>query len=222
MGTFTACRIIPAVYNKPQTFEIEWFQDSIKEGEDWNSFRYITVRKFLAVFDAKLTYYDKEHTAQEAAASETQEGVTGFSSPELTEEKEGIGGNADYTNGRMDIYKKYLSLLDWKGHRDVAVQGDNGKMIAHAHNAYIQVAYDFGIGAGIYFLLFYVVFGIRSIYYYSRHKGGKAGIVPVAVIGVFGICGLVEWVMLPYIPTGFALFFVLVLLMPKIKDTKDL
>ena len=222
VGTFTACRIIPAVYNKPQTFEIEWFQDSIKEGEDWNSFRYITVRKFLAVFDAKLTYYDKEHTAQEAAVSETQEGVTGFSSPELTEEKEGIGGNADYTNGRMDIYKKYLSLLDWKGHRDVAVQGDNGKMIAHAHNAYIQVAYDFGIGAGIYFLLFCVVFGIRSIYYYSRHKGGKAGIVPVAVIGVFGICGLVEWVMLPYIPTGFALFFVLVLLMPKIKDTKDL
>ena len=49
-----------------------------------------------------------------------------------------------------------------------------------------------------------------------------AGIVPVAVIGVFGICGLVEWVMLPYIPTGFALFFVLILLMPKIKDTKDL
>ena len=84
------------------------------------------------------------------------------------------------------------------------------------------MAYDFGIGAGIYFLLFCVVFGIRSIYYYSRHKGEKAGIVQVAVIGVFGICGLVEWVMLPYIPTGFALFFVLVLLMPKIKDTKDL
>ena len=222
VGTFTACRIVPAVYNKPQTFEIEWFQDSIKEGEDWNSFRYITVRKFLAVFDAKLTYYDKEHTAQEDAASETQEGVTGFSSPELTEEKEGIGGNTDYTNGRMEIYRKYLSLLNWKGHSDVAVQGDNGKMIAHAHNAYIQVAYDFGIGAGIYFLLFCVVFGIRSIYYYSRHKGEKAGIVPVAVIGVFGICGLVEWVMLPYIPTGFALFFILVLLMPKIKDTKDL
>ena len=222
VGTFTACRIIPAVYNKPQTFEIEWFQDSIKEGEDWNSFRYITVRKFLAVFDAKLTYYDKGHTVQEDTVSETQEGVTGFSSPELTEEKEGIGGNADYTNGRMEIYKKYLSLLDWKGHSDVAVQGDNGKMIAHAHNAYIQVAYDFGIGAGIYFLLFCMVFGIRSIYYYSRHKGEKAGIVPVAVIGVFGICGLVEWVMLPYIPTGFALFFVLVLLMPKIKDTKDL
>lgn len=111
MGTFTACRIIPAVYNKPQTFEIEWFQDSIKEGEDWNSFRYITVRKFLAVFDAKLTYYDKEHTAQEAAVSETQEGVTGFSSPELTEEKEGIGGNADYTNGRMDIYKSICRFL---------------------------------------------------------------------------------------------------------------
>ena len=121
----------------------------------------------------------------------------------------------------MDIYKKYLSLLDWKGHEGGAVQGDNGKMIAHAHNAYIQVAYDFGIGAGIYFLVFCVVFAVRSILYYGRHKGEKAGIVPVAVIGVFGICGLVEWVMIPYIPTGFALFFVLVLLIPTIKTTEQ-
>ena len=237
VGTFTACRIIPAVYNKPQTFEIEWFQDSIKEGEAWNSFRYITVRKFLAVFDAKLTYYSKTDKADEDAgeSSETKstlpdmiitesiepENISGYSSPELTEEKEGIGGNADYTNGRMDIYKKYLSLLDWKGHEGGAVQGDNGKMIAHAHNAYIQVAYDFGIGAGIYFLVFCVVFAVRSILYYGRHKGEKAGIVPVAVIGVFGICGLVEWVMIPYIPTGFALFFVLVLLIPTKKTTEQ-
>ena len=122
----------------------------------------------------------------------------------------------------MDIYKKYLSLLDWKGHKDVAIPGDDGKMIAHAHNAYIQVAYDFGIGAGIYFLIFCVVFAIRSILYYAKHRGEKAGIIPVAVIGTFGVCGLVEWVMLPYIPTGFALFFVLVLLMPKIKETQSL
>ena len=222
VSTFTACRIIPAVYNKPQTFEIEWFQDSIKEGEEWDSFRYITVRKFLAVFDAKLTYYDKGQSDAVTQTGEEQEGNKAYASPELTEEKEGIGGNVDYSNGRMDIYKKYLSLLDWKGHKDVAIPGDNGKMIAHAHNAYIQVAYDFGIGAGIYFLIFCVVFAIRSILYYAKHRGEKAGIIPVAVIGTFGVCGLVEWVMLPYIPTGFALFFVLVLLMPKIKETKSL
>ena len=60
VGTFTACRIIPAVCSDPMTYEIEWFRDSIKKGEEWNSFRYVTVRKFLAVFDAKLTYYDKK------------------------------------------------------------------------------------------------------------------------------------------------------------------
>ena len=222
VGTFTACRIIPTVYNKPQTYEIEWFLDSIKEGEEWDSFRYITVRKFLAVFDAKLSYYD---TGQADASGQTEgvrEESNTYASPELTEEKEGIGGNVDYSNGRMDIYKKYLSLLDWKGHKDVAILGDDGKMIAHAHNAYIQVAYDFGIGAGIYFLIFCVVFGIRSILYYAKNRGEQAGIIPVAVIGTFGVCGLVEWVMLPYIPTGFALFFVLILLMPKIKETKSL
>lgn len=222
VGTFTACRIIPAVYNKPQTFEIEWFQDSIKEGEDWNSFRYITVRKFLAVFDAKLTYYDKGQRNKQDFSLNDDENATGYYSSELTKEKENLGGNVDYTNGRLEIYKRYIALLNWTGHKEVAIPYDSTTMIAHAHNAYIQVAYDFGIGAGIYFLLFCVLFGIRSIYYYSRHKGEKAGIVPVAVIGVFGVCGLVEWVMIPYIPTGFALFFVLVLLMPKIKDTKDL
>ncbi len=45
--------------------------------------------------------------------------------------------------------------------------------------------------------------------------------IPVVVIGVFGICGMVEWVMLPYIPTGFALFFVLALLTPKLGDTAE-
>ena len=222
VGTFTACRIIPAVCSDPMTYEIEWFRDSIKKGEEWNSFRYVTVRKFLAVFDAKLTYYDKKPIPTGEGTVQKSDNGSDYYSPELTDEKEGIGGNADYSNGRMDIYKKYLSLLDWKGHKDVSVMGDNGKMIAHAHNAYIQVAYDFGIGAGIYFLIFCVVFGIRSILYYRTHRGETAGIIPVTIIGIFGVCGLVEWVMLPYIPTGFALFFVLTLLVPKIKETKEL
>lgn len=225
--TFTACRIVPAVYNDPKTYDIEWFPDSIKKGEAWDSFRYITVEKFFTLFDAKMSYYSEEdegNTGGQSAGSATgaafADDVSG-NGKVLTNDKAGLGGNVDYTNGRIDVYKRYLATLNWTGHPYVELEKENGEKISHAHNAYIQVAYDFGIGTGIYFLLFCIFFGVRSILYYGRHRGEKAGMIPVVVIGVFGICGMVEWVMLPYIPTGFALFFVLALLTPKLGDAAE-
>ena len=219
---FTACRIVPAVYNDPKKYDIEWFQDAIKKGEAWDSARYITVAKFFALFDAKMSYYDEQ--SDESAESQNTnltsqtngQGDVSGNGKVLTSDKAGLGGNVDYTNGRIDVYKRYLAALNWTGHPYVELENEDGGKISHAHNAYIQVAYDFGIGTGIYFLLFCIFFGVRSIFYYGRHRGEKAGMIPVVVIGVFGICGMVEWVMLPYIPTGFALFFVLALLTPKL------
>lgn len=219
---FTACRIAPAVYNEPKTYDIEWFQDSIKKGEAWDSFRYITVEKFFLLFDAKMSYYSDEdenigNWQNTQTADTAQEDVSG-NGKLLTSDKAGLGGSTDYTNGRMDVYKKYLAELNWTGHPYVELKEADGGTISHAHNAYIQVAYDFGIGTGICFLLFCVLMGARSLCYYAKHRGEREAAVPAVVIGVFGICGLVEWVMIPYIPTGFALFFILALLTPKLQE----
>lgn len=210
---FAACRIVPAVVGKPFVYEIELFEDTILPGEEWDSRKYITVERYLEIAVNRVS-------AKKAASvqDETGGGQTVIQDVPGTDNQ----ASADYSNGRLDIYKLYLGQLDWKGHEAVGITDKNGKAIDHAHNVFLQVAYDFGIGAGIAFLAFFVFAGIRSIYYYLCHKGEETAMIPFGVLGVFGLCGLVEWVYLPYIPTGFAFYLVLILMVPaEVKKRKQ-
>lgn len=198
---FTTCRIVPAVVEKPYTYDIEHFIDSVKTGEEWDSFRYATVRRFFGFADAKLTYY----------SSDTQ----------LTEDEQSLGATTDYSNGRLDIYKAYLKALDWKGHDSLSLLADNGELMIHAHNAYLQAAYDFGLGAGIYFILFCAFAGVRVILYYVSHIGERTSMIPVMIVGAFGVCGVVERVFFPFIPLGFGFLFILTLMTISDKKGKN-
>lgn len=214
---FTACRIVPAVVGKPFTYEIEWFPDSIKKGEDWDSFRYITLDKFFYIADNRISTGNEDKPEQEEDDMDPtkvyMEIPEEVKSPEEIEAERWENAN-HYSNGRLEIYRIYWDQLDWKGHKTVSLMTEDGKETGHAHDVFLQVAHDFGIGAGLYFIVFCVFAGIRSIFYYLRHKDEDTALIPLGVLAVFGICGLVEWVYLPYIPTGFAFFFVLALLLP--------
>lgn len=219
---YSACRLGPAVVSKPYTYEIELFSESIKEGEEWDSYRYITVQKFLTVLDSRFTVYSYVETEQEqssdpeagAALADAQQGTVS-SGNALTSDKKWMGGNTDYSNGRLEIYRLYLQELDWKGHVGVDLPEESGMQAVHAHNVFIQVAYDFGMAAGIGFIVFCIFAGLRSIFYYLRHQEEVTSILPVLVLGVYGVCGLAEWVYLPCIPTGFAFFLVVIIMIPK-------
>lgn len=221
---FTACRIVPAVVGKPFTYEIEWFPDSIKKGEEWDSFRYITLDKFFYIADNRISTGNEDKPEQEEVEADPtkvyMEIPEVVKSPEEIEAERWESAN-HYSNGRLEIYRIYLEQLDWKGHETVSLMTEDGKETGHAHDVFLQVAHDFGIGAGIYFIVFCVFAGIRSIFYYLRYKAEETALIPLGVLAVFGICGLVEWVYLPYIPTGFAFFFVLVLMLPSEKKEQD-
>ncbi len=189
---FTTCRIVPAVVEKPFTYDIEHFIDSIKPGEEWDSYRFATVRRFFGFADAKLTYYNSDTV--------------------LTHDEQSLGATTDYSNGRLDIYKAYLQALNWKGHDNLSLVSEDGEIMIHAHNSYLQAAYDFGLGAGIYFLLFCMFAGIRVILYYVRHLGERTNLIPATIVGAFGVCGVVERVFFPFIPLGFAFLFILTLM----------
>lgn len=199
---FTACRIVPAVVGKPFTYEIEWFSESVEPGEKWNSHRYITLARFFYIAGNRIGTGNEDATEESSDESKAQES---------TEDKRWENVN-QYSNGRLEIYRMYLQQLNWKGHETVNLKTEDGREIVHAHNVFIQVAHDFGIGAGIYFIVFCVFAGIKSVFYYLHHKEENTALIPLGVLAVFGVCGLVEWVYVPYIPTGFAFFFVLVLL----------
>lgn len=213
---FTACRIVPAVVSKPFTYEIEWFMGSVKPGEAWDSPWFVTVSRFFGVAEAKISYYSEEGIGAENVLPEGEEGSGNpvQSAQQVTDELAAMGASTDYSNGRMDIYRAYLKALNWKGHDTLSLKTEDGQDIMHAHNSFIQTAYDFGIGAGVYFLIFCIFAGIKSIFYYWRNREESTALAPVTILAAFGICGMVERVFFPYIALGFAFLFILVLLIP--------
>ena len=100
----------------------------------------------------------------------------------------------DYTNGRTTIFRSYLEQLNATGHDTMGATLPDGEIAAHAHNIYLQVAYDHGIGAGMLFVLFGIVSLIMSAVYYKRHSQIAYAAFPLFVILSFGIAGMVEWI----------------------------
>ena len=99
----------------------------------------------------------------------------------------------DYSNGRIDIWKTYIKELNMTGHDEMGAVAEDGEVLAHAHNAYLQVAYDHGIIVGILFGLLIVAGMAISGVYYFRNRESFGALVPFSVITGFAIAGLTEW-----------------------------
>lgn len=155
------------------------------------------------------TYYDESSTeGEEEVASEGEE--------EQTSED---GSVDDYSNGRIDIWKAYIKKLNLTGHDEMGAVAEDGELLAHAHNVYIQVAYDHGIPVGILFA-FVIVAGIAfSGVYYFRNQRSFASAVPFAVITGFAIAGLTEWNFQLCNPMTVALMLLLPVIMFKERKT---
>lgn len=228
---FSACRLGPAVVSQPFTYDIEWFSESIVAGDAWDSYRFITVQRFLAMFNARFTVY--RYSEEAGAGSQQGNGTIAemdsigvketvvSSGNALTANLQGLGGDMDYSNGRLEIFKLYWQELGLKGHATGELPEESGISVVHAHNVYLQTAYDFGIITGIGFLALCIFMGIRSLIYYVKHREEEMSILPVLLLGVYGVCGMVEWVYLPCIPTGFAFFLVMVMMIPKEKKKQE-
>ncbi len=108
-------------------------------------------------------------------------------------EDENADQSDDYSNGRIDIWKAYLKELNMTGHDEMGAVAQDGELLAHAHNVYLQVAYDHGIFVGILFGLLIVAGIAFSGVYYFRNRDFFGAAVPFSVITGFAIAGLTEW-----------------------------
>lgn len=223
---YTAARTVPAMVNKPFIYLGEEFEDSIRIGEPWNSYRYITVSKFMGISSERilgkkdlshmtmsgLTVEEVLEKAQENMDDETA-ALLEESGVQVTEKEilytDEYGSNyaidaPDYSNGRLAIFKEYISRLNFTGHDAVAITLEDGSILAHAHNSFLQMAYDCGIFTGIVFVIVYLVFGFRSLWYYAKRKDiENYAMLPVVIFATFGISSMVEYVFRPTIPLGF-------------------
>lgn len=215
---FSALRMIPAVSNEPIRYDLE-FQDKdfmIYKDEPIDSAKYMTIERYFEVFFGRF-----QADGQATAASEN---LLAYNANNImpaimkaAQDSSQSADDSDISNGRFDIFREYFKNLKLSGHETMAVEE---KDYAHAHNSYIQIAYDFGIIAGILFLVLCAYMLIRSIQLYIK-QGVKHGIyiVPFSLIVSFGVVSVTEWAFHPCIPSGFAFLFMNMILMQNTTDS---
>jgi hypothetical protein len=222
---FTSIRMVPALVNDPILYDVEWNDDQwgINVGEAIYSENYMTVERF---FNLILGRFNKISQNSEARILEEEQVLLVFNSnslenvfiPHYTEGNRNyiLETNDDVSNGRIDTFIAYIKEIGFKGHPEMAVVTEDGVEYSHAHNSYLQVFYNFGIIAGVIFLIMCafsvwksVDIAIRLVRKYSIF------FVPFALIIAFGLISVTEWAFHPCIPAGFCFLLMQVIL---IKD----
>lgn len=262
-AVFTAQRIVPAVVAQPETMEIETLPSEIQHGRDLDSHYYMTLRRFVHVFQMKVFGVPEEECINQykivkddtgaameyclieecfaddgmLVASEdfSGSGISGQgeeSQPdeeawqeeeEWSEEETQQESDAEaYTNGRLDIFKLYYEHLNMEGHDDMYIMLPDGNLIVHAHNIYLQTAYDHGVPVGIVFVLFGFATLIQSAAYYRRRKDDRlCSALPLALLILFAVAGLTEWIFHPCHPIAFCLLLMLAPLLTDMGRTAE-
>ncbi len=225
---FAAVRMIPAVVNDPVRFDVE-DQDKgymIYKGDPIDSDKYMTVEWFFSVFLGRYKTDGEDEALGILQGSEDEYlAYTGDAAlgkvlipvaDDDDDEDDESSEKDSFSNGRLDIFRDYVGALELAGHEKMGFVNDEGRELEHAHNSYLQIAYNFGIIAGVVFIVICAV-SLWSAAGLVLAQGEKFGIylVPFALIVVFGIVSITEWAFHPCIPAGFCFLFVQPLLINK-------
>lgn len=217
-AVFTATRSIPAIVGNPYIMAAELAYESILPTDTMDSRRYMNVERFLELTFEKvgdtLRYLNltTQDSISDNAMQNSELQIAG--SVEVASNKDfvGLGGINDKAetadNGRSDIFKAYVKELNLTGHDSMVVETET-ETFYHAHNTYLQMAYDHGVFVGIYFVILGIFSFIRSVKCLKADgEENEYMIFPVLIIVAFGVAGLTEWVFHPSIPIAFALLLV--------------
>ena len=115
-------------------------------------------------------------------------------------------GEDNLTSGRMTIWKEFLSNMKFSGHAveyRVVTSDTRTFNTAYAHNVYIQVAYSAGIIAGVAYLIFVIICGIKILVYFVKVITGKekydlCKAMCYCFMIVFCISSLAETIYMPF------------------------
>lgn len=234
--TFTVQRTVPALVSDPYLYEIESspdYPEDVLRGRRLSSKNFMRVGRFIDVFAEKvlgipegtfdiygeIEEYRLTHpidTAKDMAGVRIVDTIPGVvdasvlvASADYVPLKEEQEEN-DYTNGRLDIFRSYIEQLNMTGHEEMGAVLKNGEIATHAHNIYLQVAYDHGIFVGVVFILFGIVTFVQCcLYYYWKKETITYAAFPAVVVIAVAIAGLVEWIFHISNPCGFLLMLVI-------------
>lgn len=246
--TFTMQRTLPVLVSDPYVYEIESYVDEALRGRKLDSVEFMRVGRFIDVFAEKIfsipegafdiygeiAEYERTHIngieISELEMMEEEGSEENFTETDLTDAaleeavpeepdpREEDPQKEDYTNGRIDIFRSYMEQLNMTGHEEMGAILKDGSVATHAHNIYLQAAYDHGIPVGILFVLVGLGTFIASLLYYDRKRDKITyAALPVVVTVAVAVAGMVEWIFHLCNPCGFVLMLVITPLLFKVE-----
>lgn len=131
-----------------------------------------------------------------------------------------------YSTGRISIWTAYAKDLNWTGHAQtpqVYVEWLY-KYISTTHMTILEIAYESGIPAGVFYLLMNIGTGLVSIWYAWKYRKERYAAMPLMITLAFGImsmlgsCGVSLW----YLTTLYYYFVQFPIVAKKPQDEQDL
>ncbi|MCR5754993.1 MAG: hypothetical protein K6G30_09325 [Acetatifactor sp.] len=167
--TYGAARYLPTILHHPVWFHAEYTEEKVHSFDPWDSPKYTSWRDVLDLnFHRIVELFSQspENDISRLPNSFYQFNinrsllVTNELTAAMLSEVMYLPPVLEYYTGdssiiRSTIYNQYLSKLNTLGHRNIenGVQVTPSYYAPHAHNLYLQFAFNFGIPAGILFIL---------------------------------------------------------------------
>ena len=205
--TYTGVRLLPALYNDPYIYPVEESAAAIHKDDPKDSSAYMSVSYFQYVMENKLfaqASWDEQAKDVLLCLRGTLHETPGLV---LVAAADGAGMDsvAEFSNGRMEIFRRYIAAWNLTGHDSMGVELADGTVSVHAHNTYLQVIHDHGLPVGLYYLLFGAVSAVLLFGFAKRESvRNPYAPLPLAVFWGFAVAGLVEWLFHPCNPMGYS------------------
>ncbi len=155
---FSAVRYLPPLFHHPIWFVNEYSEEKVHSWDPYDSPKYIDFMECIQGIAGRVVSV-KEEDEKLADAYIGYKPIliastspTAILTPEMLEEDKPVTAAV---NIRSTIYKHYLGQLNLTGHLNAenGVQVTEDYAAPHAHNMFLQMAFSFGIPAGLLFAL---------------------------------------------------------------------
>lgn len=207
-------RYVPAYFDEPILMGNEYDDGKVVAGDPVDSKKYTSFSKFLVRalgkwgIKATIGPYSSmilpvKEISSILVASAGESIILEESHPAVENDGQEDGGQddngaedvVDVTNGRTEIWATYLKLMNLTGHDVGYILNDNDEIaIFHAHNTYLQVAFQYGILTGIAYLAFALLVTLYALAYYIKYYHTRAfAPAPLLAACVYFGAGMTEW-----------------------------
>lgn len=200
-AVYGCVRYLPTILHHPVWFEGEYVEErSVRSFDPWDSPRYITVEemidhnigRILHAVGIELTFekYQSSLGCLKVYAEELEPVGEPGSSPDNPYMLDDVDQNNAMWD-RIVIYSYYWNHLNLSGHIG-AGQGfymNKWSYWGHAHNMFLQTAYDYGVPAGILFIIIWIYSIIRALR--MRKPEGWTCVAYLLAIVCFGMLEMV-------------------------------